>query len=431
MSSPLERDLVPRLRCLACGGRDHRVDGASVVCSACGRTLPIEAGVLRIRALIEDPAVVSERAAVLAIERERRLGDPGFGFDDILTNGALQRALLALPHDASGAATWGPYFQEVGKFAAAFDFVLTHFGVPAGGCVLDVGADLTWSTAQLARRGYRAIGIDINHHLAAAEALGRHGVPYAVAKVDMHVPAFGDGVFDGITAFNALHHSAKLDVLAANLARSLRTGGRLGVVEAYWFYPEARATFGVDQIAAGINENVYRLEEWHAALVRAGLELVAFAASRSFDAVYERTGRDGRTLAPPEAAAELFARYYDVRVSAPTAAVSTVPGASLDVPITLHNRSNAAWCTDSQVPVFASYHLLSGAGTGVIAFDNVRTVLPGYVAPGTDTRLALRVDAPAQPGRYRCEVDLVHEGVTWFKDRGGRTTSFDLTVAAP
>ena len=29
------------------------------------------------------------------------------------------------------------------------------------------------------------------------------------------------------------------------------------------------------------------------------------------------------------------------------------------------------------------------------------------------------------------EVDLVHEGVTWFRDRGGRTATFSLVVSAP
>jgi hypothetical protein len=280
------------------------------------------------------------------------------------------------------------------------------------------------------RCGYRPVGIDINHHLAAASVLGRYGPPYAVAMVDMHTPAFGDGVFDGVTAFNALHHSAKIGVLAANLARGLRPGGRLALVEPYWLRAESRATFGAEQIAAGINENVYRLEEWHAAFVAAGLELVVFAASRSFDAVYEHTGHAGRALTSESAAAELFARYYDAAVIVPATRMSASAGATLDVEITLRNHSHAAWCTNSQLPIYASYHLLSADGTRVVAFDNVRTALPGYVAPGRDTTLPLRVDAPTQPGDYRLEVDLVHEGVTWFKDRGGRTGTFTLSVAA-
>lgn len=428
--SPLDRDVLPRLRCLACGGRSHHRTPDGVACDACGRELPIREDVLYARAAHEDAAVIAERDAVLAIERARRPGDGGFSFAQVLGDEALQRALLALPDGEAHVAAYGSYFHEVSKFSASFDFVLGHLGVAPPAAVLDVGADLTWSTAQLARRGYRAIGIDINHHLAAAGPLGRLSTPYAVVNADMHSAAFGDGAFDAITAFNALHHSAKLGALATNLGRMLRPGGRLAFIEAYWYYAQARESFGVEQIAAGINENVYRLEEWHAALVAAGLELVVFAAGRSFDAVYERTGRPGRVLTREAAVRELFERYYDVSFSVPTAAVAAVCGVAADIDVVVHNRGHAAWLSDSQVPVFASYHVLSGDGA-VVTFDNVRTVLPGHVAPDTDTRLRLRIEPPLTPGTYRIEVDLVHEGVTWFRDRGGRTAVFSLVASAP
>lgn len=428
--SPLERDVLPRLRCLACGGRPHHRTADGVACDACGRELPVREGVLYARAANEDGAVIAERDAVLAIERNRQPGDEGFGFEQVLGDEALQRALLTLPYGEAHVPTYGSYFHEVSKFAASFDFVLGQLAVTPPACVLDIGADLTWSTAQLARRGYRPIGIDINHHLEAAGPLGRLATPYAVVNTDMHSAAFGDGVFDAITAFNALHHSAKLGALAANLGRMLRPGGRLGFIEAYWYYAQARESFGVEQIAAGINENVYRLEEWHAAFVAAGLELLVFAAGRSFDAVYERTGRPGRVLTREAAVRELFERYYDVSFSVPTSAVAAVAGVPLDVDVVVHNRGQAAWLSDSQVPVFASYHLQAGDGA-LVAFDNVRTALPGHVAPGADTRLRLRLEPPSTPGAYRIEVDLVHEGVTWFRDRGGRTATFSLVVSAP
>ncbi len=32
------------------------------------------------------------------------------------------------------------------------------------------------------------------------------------------------------------------------------------------------------------------------------------------------------------------------------------------------------------------------------------------------------------PGRYRLELDLAEEGITWFKDKGSQTTSIDVEV---
>jgi O-antigen ligase len=40
--------------------------------------------------------------------------------------------------------------------------------------------------------------------------------------------------------------------------------------------------------------------------------------------------------------------------------------------------------------------------------------------------VAARVRAPARPGRFRLQLDLVHEGVTWFSQRGD--PGFELTV---
>ena len=88
--------------------------------------------------------------------------------------------------------------------------------------------------------------------------------------MDMHLPAFRDGAFDAITAFNALHHTHRLEALIGTLAAALRPGGRLCVVEPYWFLEAVRQAFGAAQIEAGINENVYRLEEWHRWFVQAG-----------------------------------------------------------------------------------------------------------------------------------------------------------------
>ena len=39
--------------------------------------------------------------------------------------------------------------------------------------------------------------------------------------------------------------------------------------------------------------------------------------------------------------------------------------------------------------------------------------------------------APAQPGRYFLEFDLVHEGVTWFEQKGSSTLRVPVRVRVP
>ena len=310
------------------------------------------------------------------------------------------------------------------SFAGVFDYVMAVLGPSSGGRVLDVGADLTWSTARLAAAGWRAVGIDINDHLRASRVLRRRGPAYAVVNMDMHLPAWRAEAFDLVTAFNALHHTHRIEALIGTLTAALRPGGRLCVVEPYWFLEEVRQAFGVSQIEAGINENVYRLEEWHRWFVQAGLELQTFLIAHSFNAVYQkRTDGAARTLSLAEAEAELFDGYYRGAVEGPRELPGLVPaGARVEVPIRVANRSSRAWSSDGQMPVRLSYHLYrcQGGGRTLVAYEHPRTPLGGHVLPGRTKDVRVPVVMPADPGTYEVEIDLIHEDRSWFAGQGMR-----------
>lgn len=438
---PLLVDLATLLRCPGCRG-PVLATVAALRCAACGRAMPIVDGVPQIRDTAEDPAIERERQAVLAIEADAPPSAPpdstAFVLPWMLAGPCpLRSAFMSLPYD-DGSAFYrdNEYFRNVAMFGTAFDFVVDRLGLPAGSRVLDIGADLTWSTSRLARRGWRAVGIDINHHLVASRVFREAGIDYAVANLDMHLPAFADGVFDGVTAFNALHHTHRLEPLVANIARMVTPGGRLGFVEPYWFLQAVRDAFGATQIEAGINENVHRLEEWHAVLVNHGFELRACAAGQAFLAVYERVPADRqRHLTVDQARDEFFAPFYraelEIRTPEP---LRLPPQAWATVAVRIGNRSERTWSEVSQVPVHLSYHLLT-AGDGPPAarmhrFENARTGIGGDLHPGADRLVELPVHAPAVPGHYELVVDLVHEGVTWFADRQQPAPALRLEVTA-
>jgi hypothetical protein len=64
------------------------------------------------------------------------------------------------------------------------------------------------------------------------------------------------------------------------------------------------------------------------------------------------------------------------------------------------------------IRVGARWRSLDGEPVGAEA---LRTVLPGPLAPGEWMALPVHVRAPSSPGRYRLELDLVHEHVQWFE----------------
>jgi hypothetical protein len=53
--------------------------------------------------------------------------------------------------------------------------------------------------------------------------------------------------------------------------------------------------------------------------------------------------------------------------------------------------------------------------------DDGRAMLPARLEPGASCRVCLTVTVPIDSGEYLLELDVVHEGVTWFGDRGSRT----------
>jgi 2-polyprenyl-3-methyl-5-hydroxy-6-metoxy-1,4-benzoquinol methylase len=63
-----------------------------------------------------------------------------------------------------------------------------------------------------------------------------------------------------------------------------------------------------------------------------------------------------------------------------------------------------------------------------IALDDGRVVLPRDLEPGESAELELTVTAPAAPGRYALELDLVQESVCWFAQRGSPTARLVVDV---
>jgi len=98
------------------------------------------------------------------------------------------------------------------------------------------------------------------------------------------------------------------------------------------------------------------------------------------------------------------------------------------VPLKIHNLGTEVWDSkDKTHPTFLGYHLLD-SNEGMIRFDNARTSFPYQVLPQESVTLELAIQSPETPGCYILEVDLVKEGVTWFKEKGVETVHLPLIV---
>lgn len=113
-------------------------------------------------------------------------------------------------------------------------------------------------------------------------------------------------------------------------------------------------------------------------------------------------------------------------------APATVPGGTpFTIRVRVANRGDTTWPSwrdNPAHPIRLANHW-STEGGAMLAVTDGRAELPHRIAPGEAIELDLAVTAPSTPGACVLEVDLVHELIAWFKDRGSSTASVPIRVA--
>jgi hypothetical protein len=103
-------------------------------------------------------------------------------------------------------------------------------------------------------------------------------------------------------------------------------------------------------------------------------------------------------------------------------------GEKLDIHFKVKNLGSATWpavgTKDFRYQINMGNHWIKGSQNS----EDNRAVMKADLPPGAETEMTLRITAPQEPGDYTLEIDMVHEGVTWFKQRGARPLSIDVTV---
>jgi demethylmenaquinone methyltransferase/2-methoxy-6-polyprenyl-1,4-benzoquinol methylase len=99
--------------------------------------------------------------------------------------------------------------------------------LPGGASVFDLACGTGDLCRELQRNGYRAIGFDFSHGMLAAATTT---APLVEADV-LHLP-LRDGAADGVTCGFALRNVTDLRAFFAELARVVRGGGRVALLDA-------------------------------------------------------------------------------------------------------------------------------------------------------------------------------------------------------
>ena len=104
-------------------------------------------------------------------------------------------------------------------------------------------------------------------------------------------------------------------------------------------------------------------------------------------------------------------------------------GQTLSFPVTVRNAGVRAWVHSGSHPVRLGYRFYQNRQEVVLRPDQqIRSALPRTVNPGESITFDARVKLPDSPGNYTLQLDLVHEGVTWFADQQSDVLTRWLTI---
>jgi SAM-dependent methyltransferase len=106
------------------------------------------------------------------------------------------------------------------------------------------------------------------------------------------------------------------------------------------------------------------------------------------------------------------------------------PGGRITLNLSITNNGPVEWSQPAFGRMTVGNHWLDGTGHRMLVRDDGRTGIPERMGPGETCRVPLSLTLPREPGAYQCEVDLSHEGVLWFQDRGSPTERVLVTVGS-
>ena len=98
---------------------------------------------------------------------------------------------------------------------------------------------------------------------------------------------------------------------------------------------------------------------------------------------------------------------------------------TLDVEIT--NISRSAWLQKEIGRLTVGNHWLDTHGE-TVRRDDGRTGLPDIVYPEETVHVPLTITLPHEEGEYACDIDLVHEGLWWFSEKGSERLPLAVAV---
>jgi hypothetical protein len=124
-----------------------------------------------------------------------------------------------------------------------------------------------------------------------------------------------------------------------------------------------------------------------------------------------------------------MSREYSSLIEPESREIFAQQGDRIPFRLRIKNRGKMAWSSESEYPIFLSYHLYQRENYRTLQYDNRRFPLPRRIEPGQTFNMDITLRAPIEAKKYIVQFDMVREGDAWFRDYGSRTAIIVLSVA--
>jgi SAM-dependent methyltransferase len=143
----------------------------------------------------------------------------------------------------------------------------------------------------------------------------------------------------------------------------------------------------------------------------------------------KRNADDPPAAAPVERISNVPDEAYRAWLSvagAPAAAVQ--PCSKLELQVDVVNASAFEWSLRAFGVIRVGNRWFDASGYAMLVADDGRASLQEPLSPGDQCSTRLIITTPLECGDYWCEIDLAHEGVVWFRERGSTAVRFPVRV---
>jgi uncharacterized protein YbaR (Trm112 family)/SAM-dependent methyltransferase len=330
-----------------------------------------------------------------------------------------------------GFFTWGltvPFLSLLPNFSidllARFVTAVSRLDCGINGMVLDLGVGFAWTTEWLVRLGYQAIGIDIcrDYILAGLSRMGSN-LPHLLVGDIENLP-LRDECVEAVLSFDAFHHIPNRSRAIMEISRAMRGGTKMVFVEPGTAHEHAPLSVAVTK-QHNILERGFDQENLTGYIKNTPLGNITHHRSdaHSYDIfTLQKSGVfELDSLTPRVLRAELF-----VQPQSGTIKVESKP----ELMVSIRNCGDTIWLNATSDGI-GEVHLganLFDANYTLLKENYARVVLPRPVRPGQ--RIELRCSLPPilQTGSYIVELDMVVEGLLWFKNYAFQPAMWPLTV---